>query len=62
MEENVTMIDTVFNQISLKFKQILSHFYTSKPKNFGNGDLKLLVILICHTYSDIFQLHIEYLL
>ena len=26
MEENVTMIDAVFNQISLKFKQILSHF------------------------------------
>ena len=59
MEENVTMIDAVFNQISLKFKQILSHFQTSKPKNFGNGDLKLLVILIYHTYSDIFQLHIR---
>ena len=28
-----------------------------KPKIFGNSDPKLLVILIYHTYSDIFQLH-----
>ena len=57
MVENVTMIDAVFNQISLKFKLILSHFQTSKPKNFSNSDPKLLLILIYHTCGDIFQLH-----
>ena len=57
MVENVTMIDAVFSQISLKFKLILSHFQTSKPKSFGNSDPKLLLILIYHTCGDIFQLH-----
>ena len=57
MVENVTMIDAVFNQISLKFKLILSHFQTSKPKNFSNSEPKLLLILIYHTCGDIFQLH-----
>ena len=58
MLEKITMIDAVFNQIS-KFEQILSYLQTSKPKNFGNSDPKVLVILIYHTYSDILQLHLK---
>ena len=38
MLENITMIDAVFDQISLNFNQILSHIQTSKPKNFGTSN------------------------
>ena len=40
MVQNVKKIDAIFDQISLKLKQILTHFQTSKPKNSDNRDLK----------------------